>query len=571
VSLPDLVNNVIRDTLDTSVPLFMPELVICGTIVVLLLARLFRFTAWIHPFWIALAGSAVAFWYALPAGGIDALGDVGRQEIFTRMLVYDSLTVFFRLFLLAFAILFVVLVRFTGLADRQDGQDFYSLLLGATLGMCLMASANHLMTVFLAVEMASVPSYVMSGILKGRRRAGEAALKYAVYGAGAAGVMLYGISLLAGLLGTAHLPTIATRLIDMNIPGLIADRQGGSQLMVLALAALMIMVGLAFKLSAVPFHFWCPDVFEGAPAEVDAFLSVASKGAAMALLLRVALGVTTVVGEPAATNRPPTAQRVITAQTVALQQTPDGETPQAGVAISADGQDALSPVRSFLVRLLAIVAAVTCTFGNLAAYGQTNIKRLLAYSTIAHAGYMIMAVAAAVQLVGTSATGAADALEALLFYLAAYVFMNLGAFAIVAFLRNAIGSEEIADYAGLIRSAPITSVALTVILVSLIGLPPLVGFFGKFYVFYALVVAGGWWMIALLVIAGINTAISLVYYLRVARVVCMDPEPAGRGRVTIGLLPGLYVLLITLPVLIYGIYPVRFTEIAELATKNLLM
>jgi NADH-quinone oxidoreductase subunit N len=182
---------------------------------------------------------------------------------------------------------------------------------------------------------------------------------------------------------------------------------------------------------------------------------------------------------------------------------------------------------------------------------------------------MIMAVAAAVQLVGTSSAGAADAIEALLFYIAVYLFMNLGAFAIVAFLRNEIGSEEIADYAGLIRSAPITSVALTVILVSLIGLPPLVGFFGKFYVFYALVVAGGWWMIALLVIAGINTAISLVYYLRVAKVVCMDPEPAGRGRVAIGLLPGLYVLLITLPVLIYGIYPVPFSEIAEQATKNL--
>jgi NADH-quinone oxidoreductase subunit N len=565
VSFPDLVNNVIRDTLDTSVPLFVPELVICATIVVLLLARLFRFTAWAHPFWIALAGAAVAFWYALPAGGIGAIGDVGRQEIFTRMLVYDSLTVFFRLFLLAFAILFVILVRLTGLADRQDGQDFYSLLLGATLGMCLMASANHLMTVFLAVEMASVPSYVMSGILKGRRRAGEAALKYAVYGAGAAGVMLYGISLLAGLLGSAHLPTIATRLVEMDIPALIADQQGGSQLMVLALAALMIMVGLAFKLSAVPFHFWCPDVFEGAPAEVDAFLSVASKGAAMALLLRVVLGVTT-IGEPAAPNQPPTAQTAITVQAVSLLQPPGG-----GAATATGQGDSLSPVRTFLVRLLAIVAAVTCTFGNLAAYGQTNIKRLLAYSTIAHAGYMIMAVAAAVQLVGTNAAGAADAIEALLFYLAVYVFMNLGAFAIVAFLRNELGSEEIADYAGLIRSAPVTSVALIVILVSLIGLPPLVGFIGKFYVFYALVVAGGPWMIGLLVIAGINTAISLVYYLRVAKAVCMDPEPAGRGRVTIGLLPGLYVLLITLPVLIYGIYPVPFARIAEEATKNLLM
>jgi NADH-quinone oxidoreductase subunit N len=228
-------------------------------------------------------------------------------------------------------------------------------------------------------------------------------------------------------------------------------------------------------------------------------------------------------------------------------------------------------VRRFVVILLSIVAAVTCTFGNLAAYGQTNIKRLLAYSTIAHAGYMIMAVAAAVQLAGDSADGARDAIAALLFYLIAYVFMNLGAFAIVAFLRNTIGSEEIADYGGLIRSAPLTAVALTAILVSLIGIPPLVGFMGKFAIFEALVTAGGSWMIALLVIAGFNTAISLIYYLRVAKTVCMDPEPADRGPVSIGVLPAVYVLVVALPVLIYGIVPQRLLEVAREASQQLLM
>jgi NADH-quinone oxidoreductase subunit N len=250
--------------------------------------------------------------------------------------------------------------------------------------------------------------------------------------------------------------------------------------------------------------------------------------------------------------------------------------PADGEAASAAGDRAtasapLAPVRTFVARLLAILAAVTCTFGNLAAYGQTNIKRLLAYSTIAHAGYMIMAVAAAVQLSGTDTVGAREAVTALVFYLAVYVFMNLGAFAIVAFLRNAIASEEIADYSGLIRSAPMTSVALTVILVSLIGLPPLAGFFGKFYVFYALVVAGGPWMIGLLVIAGVNTAISLVYYLRVAKTVCIDPEPAGRGSVSMGVLPPVYVFIVSLPVLIYGIYPEPIAKLAEQATKQLLM
>jgi NADH-quinone oxidoreductase subunit N len=612
VSFQSLVDNLIGNTVDVSLPLFLPELIVCAVIVVLLFVRVFRWaeglllllaiaglgasywSGWLtlpdlcalgaatgvllvnrlfhwgrdsDPFLLALVGTVLAWWYAVPDGLLTEWSAVERQEIFTGMLVYDSFTVFFRMFLLAFAAWFVVLVRMTGLADREDGQDFYTLLLGATLGMCLMASANHLMTIFLAVEMASVPSYVMSGIIKGRRRASEAALKYAVYGAGAAGVMLYGISLLAGLLGTAHLPTIAAELVDMDIPGLISSGQGGGTLMVLALAALMIMVGLAFKLSAVPFHFWCPDVFEGASAEVDAFLSVASKGAAMALLVRVVLGIST-AGEAPATQ--PVTHDAVPARTVAFIQPNDGEAASAAGSDTVESEP-LAPVRTFIVQLLAVVAAITCTFGNLTAYGQTNIKRLLAYSTIAHAGYMIMAVAAAVQLAGTNSVGAREAVAALVFYLSAYVFMNLGAFAIVAFLRNTIHSEEIVDYSGLIRSAPVTSVALTVILVSLIGLPPLAGFFGKFYIFYALVVAGGPWMIALLVIAGINTAVSLVYYLRVAKTVCIDPEPPTRGPVSLGWLPAAYILIVSLPVLIYGIYPVPIQKIAEQASKHLLM
>jgi NADH-quinone oxidoreductase subunit N len=576
VTFQALVDNLTNDTLQLSIPLFRPELIICATIVVMLLVRVFRFGSLLDPFWLAIVGSIVAFVFALPDGGIWNIREVHRQEIFTGMLVYDSMTVYFRLFLLAFATWFIVLVRLTGLADKQDGQDFYTLLLGSTLGMCLMASANHLMTIFLSVEMASVPSYVMAGIIKGRRRASEASLKYAVYGAGAAGVMLYGISLLAGIVGSAHLPTIAAKLAAMDIPNLMGPGGDGRIVMVLVLAGLMIMVGLAFKLSAVPFHFWCPDVFEGASAEVDAFLSIASKAAAMALLLRVGIGLSTIAspGQPTAPTAA-TAHR-IPARIVALQQPASQTTALAANTVKASAAPtpnaaALAPVRNFIVVLLAIISAVTCTFGNLVAYGQSNIKRLLAYSTIAHAGYMIMAVAAAIQLAGNNSAAAREAVAALLFYLAVYVFMNLGAFAIVAFLRNAMGTEEIADYAGLIRSAPITSLALTLILVSLIGIPPMAGFIGKFAIFSALVAAGGKWMIALLVIAGINTAISLIYYLRVARVVCMDPEPAGRGPISIGLVPAVYVLVVAVPVLVYGILPGRLLELARAASDQLLM
>jgi NADH-quinone oxidoreductase subunit N len=570
----ELVNSLTSDTLQTSLPLFRPELAISATIVVMLLVRVFRFGFRIDPFWLALIGTFIAFYCALPPGGvaaITAIAEEKRQEIFTGMLVYDSMTVFFRLFLLAFAFWFIILVRITGLADKQDGQDFYTLLLGSTLGMCLMASANHLMTVFLSVEMASVPSYVLAGIIKGRRRSSEASLKYAVYGAGAAGVMLYGISLLAGLVGSAHLPTIAAKLAAMDIPGQVGHGEGGT-LMVLVLAGLMIAVGLAFKLSAVPFHFWCPDVFEGAAAEVDAFLSVASKGAALALLIRVAVGIGTVGGPAAAA--PDTASKLIPAHTVAFQQPPaNAASAKATAPAAAKPADpaALRPVRKFIVLLLSIMAAVTCTFGNLVAYGQTNIKRLLAYSTIAHAGYMIMAVAAAVHLAGNNPDGAREAVAALLFYLVAYVFMNLGAFAIVAFLRNAMGTEEIADYAGLIRLAPVTSVAFTAILVSLIGIPPMIGFMGKFAIFSSLVTAGGFWMIGLLVVASINTAISLIYYLRVAKVICIDAPPAGRGPVSIGLVPAVYVLVVAVPVIVYGILPARILDLAKAATEQLFM
>lgn len=577
MTLQALIDNLTNDTLRVSLPLFRPELIVCATIVIMLLVRVFRVGYKFDPFWLAVIGTAVAFYYALPEGGIQAIGAVTRKEIFTGMLVYDSMTVFFRLFLLGFAFWFIILVRISGLTDKQDGQDFYTLLLGSTLGMCLMASANHLMTVFLSVEMASVPSYVLAGIIKGRRRASEASLKYAVYGAGAAGVMLYGISLLSGLVGSAHLPTIASKLAAMDIPAIIGGGEGGGTLMVLVLAGLMIAVGLAFKLSAVPFHFWCPDVFEGAAAEVDAFLSVASKGAAMALLVRVAIGLSTMGaagGRPMTTATTAAHDHRVVAQTVAFQQPPKQDGSEKAPAVTskpAVESERLSPVRSFVAILLAIIAAVTCTFGNLAAYGQTNIKRLLAYSTIAHAGYMIMSVAAAVQLSGNDADGARDAVAALMFYLAVYVFMNLGAFAIVAFLRNALGTEEIAGYAGLIRVAPFTSVALTAILVSLIGIPPMVGFVGKFAIFRVLVVAGGPWMIGLLVIAGINTAISLVYYLRVAKVVCIDAPPADRGAISVGPVPVVYILVMAVPVILYGILPGRLLEIAHAASQQLLM
>jgi len=558
-----LVDSLLSDTLQVSLPLFWPELVLCATIVLLLLVRVFRGGEHIPSFALALGGSLGALWMALPEEGLASWASLERQELFTGMLVYDTLTAYIRVFLMAFAVLFVVLSWLTGIADREDGQDYYVLVLGAIVGMCIMASANHLLTVFLGVEMASVPSYVLAGIVKGRRRSSEAALKYCVYGAGTAGVMLYGVSLLAGVLGSAHIPTMARELAALDIPSMIASGEEGSKLMVLALGGLMLGVGLAFKLSAVPFHFWCPDVFEGASAEVDAFLSVASKAAALALLLRVGIGLTHLPAEPVESLvvSPPAVTTFISTEASLSPALP----------IADSGKNAsgpLAPVRNFVVTILVLMGIVSCTFGNLAAFGQTNIKRMLAYSTIAHAGYMILAVAAAVSLLGSDMTEAHSAVSALLFYVTIYLFMNLGAFAVIAFLRNAMQSEEIEDYAGLIRSAPIVAVMMTMILISLIGIPPMAGFWPKLRVLQALYEAGGTLMITALVIAGLNTAISLVYYLRVVKKICMDPESDSRGPVSLGFLPVAYVLVISTPVLIFGLLPDWLARWADQAAQQ---
>ena len=571
MNLHTLIDSLISDTLQKSIPLFGPELVLCATIVVLLLARVLPLLDRIPPVVIAFVGAVAALIAAVPREGFASLGSIETQEFFTGMLVYDGMTAYFRLFLMAFAVLFVILSQLTGIADRDDGQDYFSLVFGATIGMCIMVSANHLLTMFLGVEMASVPSYVLAGIVKGRRRSSEAALKYAVYGAGAAGVMLYGTSLLAGLLGTAHFPTMAQRLVELDLPTRIADRE--LTVMVLALAGLMVGVGLAFKLSAVPFHFWCPDVFEGASAEVAGFLSVASKAAALALLVRVAIGMSY---EPPTSDKlgsPPAdvaaihpADLDMPIQLVAQQKSASDDSS----AESATKAGPLDPVRTFIVTLIGVVSIVTCTFGNLAAYGQRNIKRMLAYSTIAHAGFMMMPVAAAVALVGMGNTAAAsEAIAALMLYATIYLFMNLGAFAIIAFMRNSMQSEEIRDYSGLIGRSPLVAVAFTIILFSLVGLPPLAGFWPKLRVLQALFEANTPLLMFVMVVAAANTALSLVYYLRVAKTMCIDREADATRPVALGFFSTAFVLTMTLPVVLYGLDPERIARWTQQAASGL--
>ncbi len=471
---------------------FLPELLVCIAIVLLLLLRVFRLAGRTHlgPFTLVVTLGilfvAVCQWGGYGFQAPESAGR-GTDVMFGGLLVYDHLTVFLRCFLLGFAVLMIWLTLLTGIPDREDSADFYCLLLGATLGMMLMASANHLLMVFIAVEMASLPSYALAGFLKGRRQSSEAALKYVVYGGGAAGVMLYGISLLAGKFGTGYLPDLAAGYVHAV----------GTFDPVLILGTLFLLIGVGFKLAAVPFHFWCPDVFEGASAEVAGFLSVASKAGALALLIRLVVTFT-------------------------------GVDPQVIAVGNWMG------VLRYLLPALAVIAGLTATFGNLAAFFQNNLKRLLAYSTIAHAGYMMMGVCALttprLYLAGDRAVIGAGAV---LFYLVAYLFMNLGAFAVVAFLRNQTGTEELDQMRGLVRRSPWMVVTLSLFLLSLLGIPPLIGFMAKFQIFYALWAAGlyywrsgetglGLTLLILLGVGGLNSVISAVYYLRVMKVMIIE-------------------------------------------------
>ena len=548
MDLGSLLTGAISDTLDVSLPLFRVELTLAVTIVLVLLCRMLPVLRWLDSGLVALGGVAFALWYAwcdlrgLPGAPWPALAAAAvpaSRELFGGLLIFDPLTAFIRFLLAGFLVLYIPFTKISGIPDREDGADFYTLVLGASLGMCLMASSNHLLMLFMAVEMASVPSYALVGILKGRKASSEAALKYAVYGAGAAGVMLYGISLLAGVLGTCHFPSMAAELGSVvgESPDSFYAAESVGPIMVLALGSLMLAAGLAFKLSAVPFHFWCPDVFEGAAAEVGGFLSVASKAAAVAVALRVAFGLGWLGGEEMA-------------------------------GASALG---LADVRHFAVYLIGLMAAVTCTLGNLAAYGQTNMKRLLAYSTIAHAGYLLMGVAAAVALRGVDPEGCRRAVAAIAFYLGTYVFMNLGAFALVAVLRNRLRSEEIAAYAGLVRTSPGLVVAAAAVLVSLIGLPPLAGFVSKFLVFASIVeaiavAAERPLMLVLLVVGGINTVISLFYYLRVLKVMTFDPPPEDRIATPSAVwLPGALITALVVPVVVLGVFWSGLYAYAQLA------
>jgi NADH-quinone oxidoreductase subunit N len=339
--------------------------------------------------------------------------------------------------------------------DKESG-EFYALVLTTTIGMMLMAAATDLLMAFLSLELVSILSYILSGFKRRDRKSSEASLKYVIYGGVASGVMLYGMSLLYGLAGSTNLTVIR------NAVG------SSSATLTLIAAVVLCLAGFGYKVASVPFHMWCPDVYEGAPTPVTAFLAVGPKAAGFALLIRF-----------------------------------------FGGAIPAEIHTEMFGHSPWPL-VLALIAAATMTLGNLAAITQTNLKRLLAYSSIAHAGYLMLGLCA----------GNSDGQKAILLYLVTYLFMNLGAFLVIMALSDAGIGEEILDYRGIGQRAKFPAAVMAICLFSLTGLPPFAGFFGKFYLFAALLTKGGQGQslnVALALIGILNSAVSLYYYARILK------------------------------------------------------
>ena len=386
-----------------------------------------------------------------------SLGTNESKSLFLGMIQLDGFAIFFKvLLLLATAATILFSLRSEELDVRLKG-EYHALLLAVTFGMFLMASSTNLLMIFISLETVSLTSYILAGFLTHSPRSSEAAFKYITYGAVASGTMLFGLSLLFGMTGTGNLSEISNQL-----PIVLAS--GKVTALGLLIAITFILAGIGYKIASVPFHMWSPDVYEGAPIPITAFLSVASKAAGFALFIRFF---------HSGFSKPEIMQSI-----------------DWGL-------------------MLAIISALTMTVGNLAALPQRNVKRLLAYSSIAHGGYLLMG---AVLLTP-------EGLGAILFYLIVYLFMNLGAFYVVVLIANESGSEMIDGYRGLSSRAPLVAGSMAIFLFSLTGIPPFAGFFGKWLLFNAVISKGMYW---LAFIGLLNSVVSLYYYARIVKAMYLE-------------------------------------------------
>jgi NADH-quinone oxidoreductase subunit N len=423
--------------------------------------------------------------------------------LFSRMVVVDDFAVFFKvvLSLAAFATVWMSLGS-NEVRESSEG-EYYGLVLSSAVGMLYMASAANLLMAYLALEFVSITSYVLTGYLRRNRRSGEAALKYLIYGGVASGTMIYGMSWLYGMAGSLDYARINAALAA-----------GGAEPLTVFIAVVLILAGFGYKIAAVPFHMWAPDAYHGAPIPVTAFLSVGSKAAGFAILIRLFY---------------------------------------PGLSQAVEGGEWRFLAGVEWPQLMLVISMATMTLGNLAAINQQNLKRLLAYSSIAHAGYTLMG------FVVLSDEG----LRAMLFYLVTYYLMNLGAFLVVMVVANSTGREDIDGFRGLAwRGGAVPAVAMAIFLFSLAGLPPLAGFIGKFYLFAA-VVKEQLYLLALVGLA--NSVVALYYYARIVRTMFLDMPAGDEGVVTLDSHNAFLLYFLALPTVVLGVY---WAPVIDLAGRS---
>ena len=444
--------------------------------------------------WINAAGAFVGVVFAaVCVWQIQSKLPRGAAGFYNSLLVDRFAIYFWYLFLAGAGIAILMSVHYLELEDEHHG-EYYSLLLLSVVGMMCMAAGFDIVLLFIGLELMAISTYVLVGFLRRDRRSNEAALKYLLLGAFSSGIFAYGLSLFYGISGGTNLAVIARKVsvLDPHNP-------------VVVIALLTTMVGLLFKIAAVPFHQWAPDAYEGAPTCITGFMSVAVKAAAWALLLRILLW-------------------------------------------------GLWPLRSIYTPVIVFVSIATMTGANFAALTQTNTKRLLAYSSIAHVGYMLLAFVA----MGTSLPGSPgfnDGFKGILIYLLVYTFMNLGAFAVITSLRqrNVIG-DELDDMAGLYQRAPVEAALMLLFLLSLAGIPPAAGFLGKYYIFLSLIESQHYWLASLGVLYSL---FGLYYYLKIANSMLMRaPMETERLPLSLGMRCALGVT--ALATIVIGVYPEPF-------------
>ena len=455
------------------------------------------------PAYMALLGIVLAGIFVFRQIGVDEL-------VFSGMYAVDPFSWFFKVIFLATGILIILFSLQSRELDAVATKypEYFSLILALTIGAFFMAGSSNLLMMYLSLELVSISSYILSGFTKENARADEASLKYVIYGAFSSGLMLYGISLIYGMTGETNLYAMNQAIAVGNIPRI-----------TMLIAVILMLVGLGYKISAVPFHFWTPDVYEGAPITVTAFLSVTSKAAGFAMLMRFfKIGFIDLTAAPAMAG-------------------------MWGIFKGLNWTD-----------IIAVLSVLTMSVGNLVALWQSNMKRLLAYSSIAHAGYILMGFV----------TLTNQGMSAMLLYFVAYLLMNLGAFYVVMLIANKYHTENIEDYKGLGYRSPYAAFALTVFLFSLTGIPPTFGFIGKFYLFSALISTHYIW---LAIVGVINSVVSLYYYAKVVRNMYLV-EPIEKSRIEFDFGSNLLMTLLVVPNIALMLY---FTPVLSWAQYSVTM